>query len=257
MNDTHDAMLDDVAVYALGSLPPADAQRVREHLETCPQCRAEYEALAPVTAAVARSAEACSSESEGAVVASPLLKARIMREVRATSAQPAAPVRRTPVVWPAYLAAAACFVLAIGLGISNLSLTRHLHQVELAQKSANEHPAVAAAVTDERALADLVNAGAKRYPVPGGEIVSSNNRLYIAMHDMPEPPKGKVYQAWTLPKGSKTMVPGQTFTPDKRGIAIVALRPGASTTHAVAVSIEPPGGSKAPTSSPVVLELLE
>jgi hypothetical protein len=91
----------------------------------------------------------------------------------------------------------------------------------------------------------------------GGEIVKSNNRLYITMHDMAAPPAGKVYQAWTQPKGSKTMVPQPTFVPDKRGVVVVTLSADASKTHAVAVSIEPPGGSKAPTTSPIVLELLE
>ena len=28
-------------------------------------------------------------------------------------------------------------------------------------------------------------------------------RLYIAMHDMPMPPKGKVYQAWTMTKARR------------------------------------------------------
>jgi anti-sigma factor RsiW len=52
----HD-MLDDVALYALGTLPAADAQRVREHMATCAECRAEYEALAPAAALVGVSAE--------------------------------------------------------------------------------------------------------------------------------------------------------------------------------------------------------
>lgn len=251
----HADMLDDVAVYALGTLAPVDAQRVREHLEACEECRAEYGQLVPAVGAVARGAEACSDAVSGDVYASPLLKARIMRDVRSSlpqRSQARARETRFP-LWTAYAVAAAALLVAASLGFINMSLHNQLLQYQTAQVAA---PAPEAGVS-ERTLADLVNQKAKRYIVPGGEIVRSDNRLYIAMHDIAPPPKGKVYQAWTLPKGSKTMVPGATFVPDKRGVAIVALGVDASKQHAVAVSIEPPGGSKAPTTSPVVLELLE
>ncbi len=255
MNGSHADMLDDVAVYALGTLPEHEAQRVRRHLETCAECRAEYEALTPAVTAVARSAEACADAANGAVYASPLLKARVMREVRRTEPQPQTQARvpqRNSLVWLAYAVAAACLIIALALGWSNLSLTKRLHTIE--------SPAAPIAHTqslDETTIADLVNERAKRYIVPGGEIVKSNNRLYIAMHDLPQPPQGKVYQAWTEAKGSKTMTPGSTFVPDKRGVAILPVSSNAGALHAVAVSVEPPGGSKAPTTSPVVLELLE
>ena len=252
MNGSHPEMLDDVAVYALGSLPAADAARVRAHIESCAECRAEYEALAPAVAAVGRSAEACTNAASGAVHASPLLKARIMRDVRAQATKPASPARTSSrAVWAAYALAAACVIIALSLGAANLSLRHQVSSLETA------HVPPHGTNVNERTLADLVDEKAKRYAVPGGEIIRAHDRLYIAMHDMPAPPRGKVYQAWTLPKGSKTMVPNATFVPDRRGVAILALGVDAKTTHAVAVSVEPAGGSKAPTSSPVVLELLE
>ncbi len=247
MNSLHPDILDDVAVYALGTLPRDDAERVRKHLETCAECRDEYEALAPAVASVAKSAEACSDAATGAVYASPLLKARIMREVRSAPQQ-----RRTTTTWPAYAVAAASVIVSLGLGWTNLSLNSRLHSEQTAHVSAPAPTGV-----DEATLADLVNEHAKRYVVPGGESVRSNNRLYIAMHDMAKPPADKVYQVWTEPKGSKTMVPGPTFSPDNRGVAILPVSSDAKALQAVAVSVEPPGGSKAPTTSPVILELLE
>lgn len=255
MNESHADILDDVALYALGTLPESEAQRVRAHIDTCAECREEYEALTTTVTAVARSAESCTDAATGAVFASPLLKARIMREVRAESkakaAEPQAP-KRTSLVWPAYAVAAACLAIALGLGAMNLSLTNRLHHAEALQRETASTNAV-----DDRTVTDLLNERAKRYIVPGGEIVRSNNRVYIAMDDMPQPPIGKVYQAWTEPKGSKTMVPGATFVPDRHGVAILPISSDAKALHAIAVSIEPPGGSKAPTTSPVVLELLE
>ncbi len=244
MNGSHADMLDDVAVYALGTLPHTEAERVRAHIENCAECRAEYEALAPAVSAVAQSAEASADGANGAIHASPLLKARIMREVRTSD--------RAPKLWPSYAFAAACLAIALGLAGQNLSLTRTLHTAEISQSHVTSTRPI-----DEQTLADLVDQRAKRYRVPGGEIVRSNNRLYIAMDDMPQPPRGKVYQAWTERKGSKTMNPGATFVPDRHGVAILPVSSEARALHAVAVSVEPPGGSKAPTTSPVVLELLE
>jgi hypothetical protein len=102
---------------------------------------------------------------------------------------------------------------------------------------------------ERTALADLENPNAQRYDVPSGQVIASNDRLYIVMHGMAMPPRGKVYQAWTLERGAKTMTPSVTFIPDGRGIAVVALQdvPASATTE-VAVSIEPESGSKSPTS---------
>ena len=89
----HD-MLDDVALYALGTLPAADAQRVRDHMATCAECRAEYEALAPAAALVGVSAE---TQGDLKTCPSTLLKPRIMREIRksaATTGALRAPSRR-------------------------------------------------------------------------------------------------------------------------------------------------------------------
>jgi hypothetical protein len=37
-----------IGAYALGALDPDEAAEVRRHLETCPECAAEYDALAPL-----------------------------------------------------------------------------------------------------------------------------------------------------------------------------------------------------------------
>ncbi len=251
MTDTHDELLDDVALYALGTLAAADAQRVRDHLQTCDTCRAEYEALVPVVAALGTSQEASADASSGSVVASPLIKARIMREVRKKK-HVSSNGHRRHLVWPAYAVAAACFALATASVLYNIALNDRLHQAEIRlahQSVVNER--------DDSMLSDLANVKAQRVSVPGGEVVRSNGHLYLAMHDMPAAPDGKVYQAWTLPKGAKKMVPSATFVPDNRGVALVPVSNDAVNTVAVAVSIEPPGGSKQPTSAPVFVAHLE
>lgn len=260
MNAPHESMLDDVAVYALGALPPADARRVADHIASCEACAAEYRALAPAAASVGMAAAACESAEQGAVTVSPLLKSRIMRQVRRETDSPQSRPRtrvRT-IVWPAYLVAAACFVFALYSSLMNLSLMQQLKSAQTQLAQAERHSAAMAEnlATERQTVADLTSNQAERFNVADGQIVRVNHHLYLTMHDMPAPQRGKVYQAWTLPKGSKTMAPSVTFVPDARGAAVIALPENADKTAAVAVSVEPQGGSKQPTSKPLVVQSL-
>ncbi len=237
---THD-MLDEVAVYALGAMPAAQAARVRDHIAACEECAREYALLQPVVGAVAAAGPAATP--------SPLLKARVMRSVRAETRTP------RPPVWPAYLVAAACFAIAIVSSVWNVALIGQLKQTqsELARVS-DKSTTLARNLADERAtVSDLVGAQGKHYPAGDDEVVTHGSRLYVAMRSLPDPPKGKVYQAWTLAKGAKKMSPSLTFVPDSHGVAVISLPADAQNTAAVAVSVEPEGGSKQPTSKPVLL----
>ncbi len=260
---THETMLEDVAVYALGSLPAQDAQRVRAHLASCPECREEYEQLRPAVDAVAYSAESCPDQERGAVVASPLLKTRIMQQVRREAAPPpksnVAEMRAVrPIVWPAYAVAAACLIIALVTGIINMSLSDQLRQrnADVAQIQAHSKLQARDLAYQRMAIADLVSPDSQRYGVDHGQVVRHGKRLYLAMVELPAPPKGKVYQAWTLRTGSARMSPSVTFVPDGGGVAVVPVPVDASKIAAVAVSVEPDGGSKQPTSTPTfVLKL--
>ncbi len=237
---SHDEMLDAVAAYALGALPPHEASEVMKHLRGCAECRAEYRLLQPAVTAVAYSAEACADAASGDAVASPLLKARIMKHVRGEVRRP-----RASWSWPAYAAAAACLALAIVTGLFDLSLSNRLNK---------EHAQV---VEQNQTIADFMAPDSQRHPFRHGEVLMHGQRLYIAMHDMPMPPRGKVYQAWTLAKGAKTVAPSKTFMPAPTGMTVVRLPDAATTLAAVALSIEPAGGSQQPTSKPIAMISLQ
>lgn len=255
--NAHEAMLDDVAVYALGALPRDQARAVREHMATCAECGAEYRRLKPAVDAVAYSAEACTDAANGAVVPSPRLKARIMDQVRGR----VAPLRVAnvgemravrPIVWPAYAVAAACLAVALITTAFNISLNEAVRSArsQVAQLDSQAkilHRKIAAQSTE---LADLTSTDSQHFAVENGEVVRHGNRLYIAMQSMGMPPHGKVYQAWIMRKGGKTMTPSVTFMPDRSGVAVVHVPAPAGQVTEVAVSMEPEGGSKQPTSKP-------
>ncbi|MBV9334158.1 MAG: anti-sigma factor [Candidatus Eremiobacteraeota bacterium] len=233
----HDELLDSVAAYALGVLPPSEAAGVEAHLQTCAQCQAEYRELRPAVTAVAYSAEACADPTAGAVAASPLLKARIMRRVRAEAASRPSSRRYSP----AYALAAACLAIAIITGLMDLSLSRRLNR-ELAQSAAQT-----------QTIADLTAADSRRYHFSDGMVVMRADRVYLMMHDMHAPPPGHVYQAWTLAHGAKRMAPSMTFAPGNGGVAFVRLPESATNIAAIAVSVEPDGGSLQPTTKPIAV----
>jgi anti-sigma-K factor RskA len=225
----HDEMLDNIAMYALGSLSPGEAAEVAAHIETCKECRAEYQFMRPAVTAVAYSAEACADASTGAAAPSPLIKARVMQRVRAEAGQ-----QRVPHVWPAYLFAAACLAIALITGLAQIALNARL-------------------ISQAQTIADLTAPDARRFAFSGGEVLTRGDHLYLAMRDLPAPPPGHVYQAWTLAKGAKTVAPSTTFLPGSGGATVVRLPETATTLAAVAVSVEPTGGSKQPTTKPIAL----
>ena len=69
---------------------------------------------------------------------------------------------------------------------------------------------------------------------------------------MPEPPEGRVYQVWTLKPGGKPVPTTALWTPRADGSADVAVPGSLDGVQSVLVSAEPPGGSPAPTSTPVI-----
>jgi len=232
-----------------GALAAPGAARVRDHIATCAECKAEYDALAPAALAVGLDAP---DAEPGA-----LLKARVMRAVHAEPVQKTARAASPP-VWPAYLVAAACFAIAIFSSLTNLSLMEKLKSAQdLSAQNARNAAGLARDLADERiTVADLQDATAQRYAFDNGQVVRVRDHLYITMHDLAEPPRGKVYQAWTLAKGSKAMAPSVTFVPNAHGVAVISLPVDARLTDAVAVSVEPEGGSKAPTTKPVLVQAL-
>lgn len=248
-------MLDNVAVYALGALPADEARGVRAHLASCEECREEYRRLVPAVHAVGVSAEACvDAASAGGSVAppGPMLKKRIMKQIRPNVAEMRA-VR--PIVWPAYAVAAAALIVALVTGIVNISVGSELRQAQtqLAQIGAHNAQVTRELANQRIALADMVSPNSQHYAVNDGEVVRHGNRLYIAMSALPPPPKGKVYQAWTLRAGASQMSPSVTFVPNRSGVAFVPVPVNAHSIAAVAVSVEPDGGSKQPTSTPTFI----
>lgn len=156
--------------------------------------------------------------------------------------------------WPAYLVAAACFAIALISSIANISLLGQIKQVQRENANLSERSkALARNLVNERtALFDVLDTHARHYQMSDGEVITHGSRIYLALHALPEPPRGKVYQAWTLAKGSTKATASPTFLPDARGVALIVLSADARSTAEVSVTLEPDGGSKEPTGKPLM-----
>jgi hypothetical protein len=262
MNDAanREAMLENVALYALGVLPREDVALVAAFIANDDAARREYLDLRAAADAMAHVAEEPVDSARSA-----RMRERLMARVRADAATAQSrPVRqRGGIVYPAWLwgtglAAAAAIVFSLVSVVQDVNLRGELAATQRraatlqAQLAHNERDVA----RERQILTDLVAPDAKRYDVAQGNVVVRGNRVYFALSKLPPPPKGHVYQAWTLPKGATQMAPSVTFTPNADGVAVIALPVDAGRLGTVALSVEPEGGSKAPTTKPTFVRPL-
>ena len=253
-----EAMLESVALYALGVLPRDEAAFVVAFIANDDEARREYEDLRTAADAMAHTAQEPVDSATSA-----RMKERLLARVRSDAAAGTVVQRRIGPAYPAWLwgtglAAAAAIVFSLVTVVADINVRGDLAaaqrraatlQTQLAQ---NER----ASARERQTLADLLAPDAQRYQVTDGSVILRRERLYFALSKLAPPPKGHVYQAWTAVKGSKIMVPGPTFVPNPGGVTVVPLPGDGTRVGVVAVSVEPEGGSKAPTSTPTFVRPL-
>ncbi len=272
----HDeTLLDTIAVYALGALPASEARIIADHIGSCSACAREYAALRATADLVGYGAEIAPDALDE--MSARRLKSRVMTSVR-ESVRDTIPVAnvsdkystngavaRPKSSWIPYGAAvAAALVAAVSLA-NNASLRNDrasdATRVASLENDARTARASADALRTELGILDvrvasIVAPGSRHFAIASGEVVKSGNRIVLALHDLPKLPAGKVYQAWTLTNGAKSVAPSITFAPDAAGVVLVELPEAADKLAAIAVSVEPVGGSKAPTSKPTFVRAL-
>jgi hypothetical protein len=72
----------------------------------------------------------------------------------------------------------------------------------------------------------------------------------VTFRGMSQPPSGQVYQLWMI-EGDQAL-PGPTFMPDESGEAMVQVPGEGADSDAMAITMEPDGGSESPTTSPIM-----
>jgi anti-sigma-K factor RskA len=237
-------------VYALDAVSDAERRAIDEYVKTAPE--AERESFnervrqARETLAVAFTAEEeppadlfgrivaqlpvnPAAEHHGAPAAQPpaaddLAAARERRDVR----------RRPSGMrnWLIGVAAAAVIALGgVGVGAYMANQNDPLTQVLQAQDV-------------RQATVDVSGGGTATV-----SISPSKDALVVRMKDVPAPPPGKVYQMWLIPKDGSTPVSQGLM--DAEALSKPAVVKGISSAASLGITVEPAGGSSAPTSATV------
>jgi anti-sigma-K factor RskA len=221
--------------YALGALSEEERREVEEYLQTHPELRAEVDELRSVANLLALSPH----EYEP----SPKLRRDLLNRISSSpAATPAADPSSTRqaglrrLFGPGGLAAAAVLALvALGMFTWNASLQ-------------TQNQALQGELEGQRTYA-LQGTGAAQ-EVRGEVVRLQDARAVLIADDLPFPPEGKTYEAWIL--RDDVPEPAGLFEPNQTGSAAAPIEGSIEDAEAVAVTVEPAGGSSSPTDDPLI-----
>lgn len=203
---------DRVAGYALDALEPDEGREFEEHLAVCARCREDLADLSAVATSLAFAA----LESKP----SPQLRGRILAAAQSERAN-VVPLRaRRPYALVAVAAAAVC--AAIGLGVWGAS-----------------RPG-----SQPTALSSLPLHGAA-----GTVLVAGNGQATLVVSGLKRAPAGKTYEAWVM--SDHVARPAGLFS-GATPTTVLPLRIPVPAGTRVGVTIEPAGGSRHPTRTPLL-----
>jgi anti-sigma factor RsiW len=220
--------------YAADALPDDERHAFDDHLEQCPACRQEVAELSATTARL------------GAAVAAPApaaMRARVLAEVART--RQVSPVvtslaeRRNALPWfrqPLAVAASILVVIAMGLGVFAATENR---RADRAQQIA----AVATDPNREESTHSVSSGGSST-------LIAAGDRAIFRANGVKSLPDDRTYQLWIInASGAHSVgVLGRAGSGD-----ISRFVEGVAPTDTIGLTVEPKGGSKKPTTTPVVL----
>lgn len=238
-------------LYVFGALSEEESREVSRMLREHPEIKQEVE---EIEAAIQQLATSTAPYKPEALLES------IRRKLAHKDVIKMEPPRRSP--WIAYSGWAACLLLLVGLFFlidDNNELREKLTSAR-AQSARLEQQIADAREDSERTkdlLAVLRDKNISRVPLQGQNAApeayaavywnKKDNKAYIDAKELPEPPRGKVYQVWSLKL--------QPLTPTSIGVLAeyrldenkIFLLENANQSEAFGITLEPEGGSDSPT----------
>jgi anti-sigma-K factor RskA len=208
----HRELQDLIPAHALDALEPDDAVLLEAHIDTCDDCRRELDELRETTALLAFATDPVEPPAS--------LRARILEAV----AEPA-PARSRPRLRLAFLRGAFSGALAVAAVALVVGIAVH--------ERSSSSPSAEVRVLTGSAQGAVIRDG-------------SSSKLVLANLQAPE--AGHTYEAWLIGANGKP-VPAGTFSSAGKTL-VFDLKGDAGKAKTVAITVEPAGGSKAPTTVP-------
>jgi anti-sigma-K factor RskA len=222
--------------YVLDAVSEDERVEFERHLRECAACAQEVRELRETATRLGRAA---------AVVPPPELKSAVLERVGQVRQDPpqatVVPLRRRDTPWVTRITGAAAAVLLVVASVLG---------VLLVQSRGSVRDAEARAAT----MATILSAGDARVSSQGDEgsgrmtVLSSRSadRALLLADDLPAPPAGHDYQAWTIDQEAHPA----GLLPEGGDALLEVDDLGAATV--VGITIEPDGGSDRPSTEPIM-----
>lgn len=249
--------------YVLHALPEEERREFEAHLAGCRQCQEEVAELRATTALLGRmTAEHPPASLRDQVLSQVADTPQEPRPRKGTRVRRRGPARSLRLALAASVAVALVCLGLAGWQRQEASDARdHAHQVEeqAAQVQAQAHEAQAHARQTEAAQKNVTkvltasDVRLQTQALSDGATASvtfsrSEGSATLAVAGLPALPAGRTYAAWFMEDG--TPVPAGLLTGDP-GRRVTLLEGALDNADAVALSVEPAGGSPQPTTVPL------
>jgi anti-sigma-K factor RskA len=235
----HEWFVELIPAYAIGAADDEERAAVGAHVKTCVECRAlldEYRSL-----------------DADLLFAAPIAPAPVglTEDLRKRINTTPAPSR--PAGWWGFLRKPVFALGAAAVALLVLTNVYWASRIGKLERQANDLAALAQApgtplrVSDAAGRAyDSGSANGVVYAQPGSQVA------LLCVYALPEPGPGKTYQAWLVQDGQR--VSAGTFDVNRDGYGLLLINAGKplSEYQQIGITVEPVGGSLAPTTPRVI-----
>jgi anti-sigma-K factor RskA len=225
--------------YAADAMSADERRAFEEHLPRCQSCAQEVRELLATAAVLGAAA---SQSPPPSLRSSVLAEARITPQVASLDAARARRLRRMSTALAAVAAVLAVVVIALGTWAASLRGT------------ADTAVAQAAAITQVLTANDAATSSGDIAGGGRGTVVVSRSQqsaVFVAS-DLAAPGSGRTYQLWWIDPSGTARSAG-LLTPTGDGSVATVLEGAPAGAAQVGVTVEPAGGSAAPTTHPVLV----
>jgi len=236
---------DDLELFALGALPPAEAARVSEHLAACATCRLESAELTDVVGAL--------PDVVTPREVPPALRDRILASARAEVRRAGAP---QPVLARMLRFRPSSFALAGLAAVVLVLVAVDLRELGDLKAADAEYARVESMVTQlGQSGRSWYMAGADQWKGSGGTfaISQADGKAVVLFHDLKPVPAGQVYAFW-LGSPDGRWVRGANVRPDGRRLQLVDVATPVAGFDRCLVTLE--GAPDGRREGPVVMQSL-
>jgi anti-sigma-K factor RskA len=219
---------DDAAVWVLGAMEPGEAAAYERHLNDCPVCRDEVDALQRVVDVLPMAAPPFPASED--------LRQRVSRGLAAEE-RGRRPGRRRLRVSAALAMRRPRNALALAATVSALLAATVI---------------LAAGVTGSGSSSRILRARVVQ-PPGTAQIRITGGRAELIVRHLPPPPAGHIYEVWLARADGRPVPAGALFSVNAHGGADVGVPDELRNVGEIIVTQEPAGGSLVPTHQPVII----